>query len=206
MKAIVTSLFSVLLLSFAIKSNAQLDSAVITREVWGFQNELNKEYKSEKDSPLPPEQRKQFKSHSFFPISMQYVVVAKFVRTPSEQVFKMPTSGAKTPEYVKYGEAHFTLLGKPYKLNLYQSLDLAKTEQYKNHLFLPFRDSTSGKQTYGGGRYIDLTIPAGDTIVINFNKAYHPYCAYVEGYNCPIPPRENFLPLPVYAGIRFNKN
>ena len=94
-------------------------------------------------------------------------------------------------------------MGKEYKLNVYQSIDLLKDRKYRNYLFIPFRDATSGKETYGGGRYIELTIPRADTIMINFNLAYHPYCAYTEGYNCPIPPRENYLPVKIEAGVRF---
>jgi len=115
----------------------------------------------------------------------------------------MPTSGIKRPEYVKYGEVYFNLLGREYKLNVYQSQELLAQQQYKDYLFIPFRDSTSGRETYGGGRYIDVNIPSGDSLMIDFNKAYHPYCAYTEGYNCPIPPKENFINIPVKAGVKF---
>jgi len=73
-------------------------------------------------------------------------------------------------------------------------------EEYKNYLFIPFKDLTSGTETYGGGRYMDIMIPEGDEIILNFNTAYNPYCAYANGYFCPIPPAENTLNVEIRAG------
>ena len=81
-----------------------------------------------------------------------------------------------------------------------------KREGLEDYLFLPFIDDTNGEESYGGGRYIDLRIPEGDTIVIDFNKSYNPYCAYNDKYSCPIVPRINYLALEVRAGVMaFNK-
>lgn len=188
-------------LCFYMCAGAQVNKAAVTREIKDFQDGLNAEYKGD-NSPLPAGKRKGFKGIQFFPINMQYVVTAHFSRTPNEKPFGIPGSGGAAQEYVKYGRVEFTLLGKEYSLVVYQSPSLAKTEQYKDYLAIFFKDKTSGKETYGGGRYIDLAIPKGDTITINFNKAYHPYCACAEGYNCPIPPAENFLPVRMEAGVR----
>ena len=87
-------------------------------------------------------------------------------------------------------------------MNLYQSLDLKKIEEYKDALFLPFTDLTSGVDSYGGGKYIDLKIPQGTTITIDFNRAYNPYCAYNHKYSCPIPPQENDLAIEIRAGVK----
>jgi len=184
-------------------SYAQKDSAALVREIVLFEENLNKEYKDPETSPLSKKEKEAFKGINFFPVNLEYVATAKFVRTPDEKIFGMPTSGNIKKSYVKYGEAQFTLMDKEYKLNVYQSIDLLKDRKYRDYLFIPFRDATSGKETYGGGRYIDLAIPRADTITINFNLAYHPYCAYTEGYNCPIPPRENYLPVKIEAGVRF---
>ncbi len=186
---------------FLPKLFGQTDTAIIN-DIKAFQKDLADEYTNPQRSPLQPAERKKFKGILFYPANAKYVVNAKFIRTPAEQIFKMPTSGTRRPDYVKYGEVHFTLKGNEYKLNVYQSIELTKKEEYKNYLFIPFRDATSGKETYGGGRYIDLNIPSGDTMLINFNKAYHPYCAYTEGYNCPIPPKENYLPVKIEAGVK----
>lgn len=195
--------FALILLSFiGLSSFAQADTAFVN-DVKRFQDELVSEYTNPKTTPLQGDSKKEFKGIHFFPVDETYNVKAKFVRTPDEKIFSMKTSGALTKDYVKYGEATFILKGKEYKLNIYQSIDLAKQRKYRDYLFIPFRDATSAKETYGGGRYIDLLIPQGDTIVINFNKAYHPYCAYTEGYNCPIPPRENTLAVKIEAGVRY---
>jgi len=200
MRRIIVLFFSIFIFQFSF---AQKDSVALMTEVKQFQNDLNKEYKDPDKSPLSQEERKTFTHLNFFPADLRYVVTAKFVRTPDEKIFAMPASGNVTKQYVKYGEAHFVLMGKGCKLNIYQSIDLAKNRKYRDYLFIPFRDATSGKETYGGGRYIDLTIPQSDTMTINFNLSYHPYCAYTEGYNCPIPPRENSLQIKVEAGVRF---
>jgi uncharacterized protein (DUF1684 family) len=77
---------------------------------------------------------------------------------------------------------------------------LKKQKEYKKYLFIPFRDLTSGKESYGGGRYIDTEIPAGETLILDFNRAYNPYCAYSHRYSCPIPPEENTLKVEIRAG------
>ena len=145
---------------------------------------------------------KKFKSLHFYPINENFFVLAKFVRTPDEKPFEMPTTTERKPLYVKYGEAHFSIGGKSFKLNVYQSQDLKKIEKYKNSLFLPFTDLTSGVESYGGGRYIDVEIPEGDVLPIDFNRAYNPYCAYNHKYSCPIPPSENDLAIEIKAGVK----
>jgi len=181
---------------------AQQDTAVMN-DITRFQKELLAEYASDSTSPLSAKAKKTFKGIHYYTANMQYVVTAKFIRTAQEKIFDMPTSGKISKPYVKYGEVHFTMQGKAYKLSVYQSVSLASQRKYRNYLFIPFRDATSGKETYGGGRYIDLTIPQTDTMVINFNKAYQPYCAYTEGFNCPIPPPENYLPVKIEAGVKY---
>jgi len=188
-------LFSFFFFSLCITAQCNEDSVV------AFQKQINSEYADPKESPLKENDLKAFKALHFFPINLNYCVTAKFVRTPDEKPFIMPTSGKKTPLYVKYAEVFFVINGKEFKLNIYQSLDLVKIEKYKNHLFLPFTDLTSGVETYGGGRYIDLEIPNSDTILIDFNKAYNPYCAYNEKYSCPIPPQENDMEMQILAGV-----
>lgn len=117
----------------------------------------------------------------------------------------MKTNTTRTPEYVKYGELHFDLQGRRFLLNIYQNIELIKTEGYEDYLFLPFSDETNGVETYGGGRYIDAAIPEGDSLTIDFNKAYNPYCAYNEKYSCPIVPRQNYLNTRIEAGVKMFK-
>lgn len=173
-------------------------------EVKKFQKELNEEYLNPKETPLRGDNFTNFRAHPFFPINSKYRVMAKFVKTENAEPFELPTSSGKTKSYKEYGKATFELDGNSYTLTLYQSLALIKQKKYKDHLFLPFRDATNEKETYGGGKYMDLTIPKGNTIVLDFNKSYQPYCAYnAYDYNCPIVPEENKLPVEIRAGVMY---
>jgi uncharacterized protein (DUF1684 family) len=173
-------------------------------EIKKFQKTLNEEYLNPKETPLRGEHFKNFKKHRFFPVDLKYRVTAKFVRTENSEPFDLPTSSGKTKPYREYGKATFSLDGKSYTLTLYQSLDLIKQAKYRNDLFLPFRDATNEKETYGGGKYLDLKIPKGNTIILDFNQSYHPYCAYnAYDYNCPVVPEENRLPVEIRAGVMY---
>ncbi|PJE44402.1 MAG: hypothetical protein CUR32_02130 [Flavobacterium sp.] len=167
-----------------------------------FQANLNREFANREESPLTDEDFKVFQSLEFYPIDEKFIVEAKFVRTPKEKVFKMKTSTTRLPEYKKYGELLFQIDGKSFKLNVYQNIELSKKEGYEDYLFLPFSDLTCGKESYIGGRYIDMRIPKTETVTIDFNKAYNPYCAYNHKYSCPIVPLENDLPIEILAGVK----
>lgn len=171
-------------------------------EIRAWQEQLNEEFADSATSPLTDEDRENFEGLDFFSIDSNYRVKAKFIRTKGEKPFRMPTSTDRKPVYEKYGEAHFTLNGKKHVLNIYQSHDLRKIPEYEKQLFLPFNDHTNGFETYGGGRYLDLEIPESNTLIIDFNKAYNPYCAYNYKYSCPIPPEENKLSTEIKAGVK----
>lgn len=171
-------------------------------EIKNWQNELNAEYANPEKSPLPAKELKRFKSLDFFEINPDYRVVAELVRTPDSQPFSMPTTTERTPIYQQYGVARFQLQGKTLELPVYQNHALSLKTGYEDYLFLPFTDPTNGFESYGGGRYLDVRIPTGDTLVIDFNKAYNPYCAYNTGYSCPIPPKANDLPIEIKAGVK----
>ncbi len=175
-------------------------------EIRSWQNELNSEYADPKASPLEKKDLKKFEGLEFFPIAEKYRIVAEFEFTPFEKPFTIPTTTERLPVYVQYGIAHFELEGQKVNFPVYQNLELREQEEYKDYLFAPFTDQTNGFESYGGGRYIDLRIPKGDTIVLDFNKAYNPYCAYNGKYSCPIPPAENDLALRIEAGVKAWKN
>ncbi|HEV8270951.1 MAG TPA: DUF1684 domain-containing protein [Chitinophagaceae bacterium] len=140
---------------------------------------------------------------SFFPVNEKYRMTCRFERTMNSPWFRMESSGQIKKNYRVYGIIHVTINDTAVRLNIYQSQDLMTTQQYKDHLFIPFTDATSGEETYESGRYIDLEIKdiVNDKVLIDFNKAYNPYCAYVSGkYNCPIPPAENRLMVAIPAG------
>jgi uncharacterized protein (DUF1684 family) len=174
-------------------------------EIKQFQEKLNKEYKNPDESPLSKKEIENFKGHTFFPINDTFRIEAKFQKFNNPVFIKMKTSSEKIKDYDKFGMAEFEIKGQTFKLVIYQSHRLREMKKYKDHLFLPFTDLTNGFETYGGGRYLDLTIPKGNTIIIDFNKAYNPYCAYSKGYSCPIPPEENDLKIRIEAGVMNQK-
>ena len=167
-----------------------------------FQAELNQSFADSLKSPLTKEDFKSFKGLDFFPLNEKYIVEATFIRTKKEKAFGMKTTTSRTPFYVKYGELHFSVDGKNLKLNVYKNLDLSKKSGYEDYLFLPFSDLTCGKESYIGGRYVDMKVQKGKAWTIDFNKAYNPYCAYNYEYSCPIVPLENDLDIEILAGVK----
>ena len=138
-----------------------------------------------------------YKGLEYFPPDEKFKVVARYQPYTGIEKVSLPTSDNLTREYYKYGYAEFELGGVNNKLLIFQPV----TENMDaGGLFLGFGDATSANETYGAGRYLDIKHNGGKTITLDFNLAYNPYCAYSDAYSCPIPPRENFLSIPVYAG------
>jgi len=177
-----------------------------TTEENPFQKTMNDEFKDASKSPLKAKDLKTFEGLDFFPYDSVFVVKASLKRLPDTEWFSMKTTTDRLSKERVFGILTFELKGKSFELNVYQGQELMQKEGFENYLFLPFLDNTNGTLTYGGGRYIDLEIPDGDTIEIDFNSAYNPYCAYNEKYSCPIVPRENYIDIDVEAGIKaYNK-
>lgn len=194
-------LLTVLILLSTFTLLAQDDESVLN-DIKAYQASENEKFSTVETTILKLKDFKNFKELEFYPIDLKYRVVARFIRTPNEQPFLMKTSTRRTPEYVKYGEAHFIIDSKKLNLNLYKNTQPYSEPGYEDYLFLPFTDFTSGDGSYGGGRFLDARIPGGDTIILDFNKAYNPYCAYNSGYSCPIPPKENDLSIRIEAGVK----
>lgn len=146
--------------------------------------------------------KKDKKYFRFFPVSSTYNVTCWFEKLTDTVSFTMKTSANTLKYYYKYGRLSFSLNGKDFHLFVYQSSDLMKTEKYRNYLFVPFTDATTGDESYGSGRYLEFYIQdiQNNTLQLDFNKAYNPYCAYSPDYKCPIPPKENYLPVAIRAG------
>ena len=167
-----------------------------------FQKKMNGEFRDPETSPLPDRYRKDFDGLDFFDPDTTFRIMGKFKRTPEALPFLMPTTTERQSEEVVYGVLEFRLYGRSHKLEVYQNQELKEQEQYRDYLFLPFADLTNGEETYGGGRYLDLSIPVGDSILIDFNKAYNPYCAYNPKYSCPLVPKQNRLDVAIKAGVK----
>lgn len=174
------------------------------QSVLHFQETLNKEFSNPAKSPLTADERRQFTSLPFYPTRYDYYVEATLLRDSLAQPFEMVTSTARRPLYRKYGTLRFVLNGQPQQLAVYQNLELMKRPGFADYLFVPFTDLTNGHGSYGGGRYLDLRLPAaGHTVMqLDFNQAYNPSCAYNHQYSCPVPPTENRLPIAIPAGVQ----
>ena len=142
------------------------------------------------------------KGETLFSISKQYNVNCRFEKVTDSIGFTMKTSANTLKHYFRYGKLRFNIAGTEYQLFVYQSEDLMKTEQYKNYLFVPFTDLTTGDESYGSGRYLEFYINdiREKNLQLDFNKAYNPYCAYSPGFKCPVPPKENALNVAIRAG------
>jgi hypothetical protein len=152
-------------------------------------------------TPLLPEQIKNFKGLKYFAPDPDYLVEATLIKAEKQEEIIMKTSGDRTPIYVRYGVIIFKLEDKEYSLAVFQNKKMLDLSQDTSSLFIPFRDETCGRESYGGGRYLDCEIPVtGDKVMIDFNKAYNPYCAYNPSYSCVLPPEENRLGVRIEAG------
>jgi hypothetical protein len=170
-----------------------------------YQQKLNASYKDASKSPLKKKDLKDFKGLDFFPIDSSFIVTAKLVKTENAPTFQMATTTDRKPLYKEYGVLKFNLKGQDLQLTIYQSQDDLRDEKYKDYLFLPFTDNTSGEESYGGGRYMDVLTTdekSDGTIVLNFNNTYNPYCAYNDRYSCPLTPRKNHLDVDIKAGVK----
>ncbi len=190
--------FLLFFLALSVLLNAQGEQSY-PREIKEHRKHYKKDFLREERSPLD---KKGVRKLRFFPPDESYRVTATFERTPDAEPFEMATYSGITKPYVQYGTATFTLRGQKMEIAVYQSLRLRQLPMYRDYLFIPFKDLTNGGSTYGGGRYMDIRM--GDIqngqVVIDFNKAYNPYCAYSDGYNCPVPPLENHLDMAIEAG------
>ena len=151
-------------------------------------------FKSHPHSPIPWPARSKMAGIEYFPIDSQYRLRVTLVRYPKPDAVVLATSKGVPRNMVRYGYFDFSIHGQAGRLQVYRSTD---PDPY---LFVPFRDATSGRETYGAGRYLDIEVRAGDEYVLDFNLAYNPYCAYSNDYVCPFPPRENWLDMPIGVG------
>lgn len=158
---------------------------------------LDEMYRNQPNKPIPSDKMNEFLPLKYFPPDPEYVVPAALKPAPARTVVEMPTSTGKVRTQQRVGVLEFTLKGQPLTLGAF-----VEAGADVNRLFVPFSDLTSGTETYAAGRYLELDRTASGVYTIDFNKAYNPYCYYNPDFDCPIPPRESRLPLPIRAGER----
>jgi uncharacterized protein (DUF1684 family) len=157
--------------------------------------------RSASDSPVPASARAALLPLPYYPPDSSYRVPASLVPDPNARIVEMLTSTGKRRQVEVLGTLQFVLQGRPLKLTAF-----AEEGSNDRRLFVPFTDTTSGGETYGAGRYIDLERATTGIYILDFNTAYNPYCAYNHDYDCPVPPSQNRLPVPVRAGERAPKS
>jgi uncharacterized protein (DUF1684 family) len=155
-------------------------------------------YMRSSESPVPAAERAAFQPLPYYPIDEQYNVPAALKVLRGDDVIEMSTSSGKPRRMRRVGTLAFTLKGQPQTLTAFAEADDSSLQR----LFVPFGDLTNGLETYQGGRYLDLDLRGSGVYELDFNRAYHPFCVFNPAYECPIPPRENRLPVPIKAGER----
>lgn len=164
-------------------------------EMKSYREDLLTMLRTDPDSPVPDSLKGKFKGLDFFEVDKAWRISSRFEKNPKFQRYNMPRTDGKFDTYIIAGWCKFRYEGKEYKLTAYQP-----NSKDSKSLFVPFRDATTGKESYGGGRYIDTRL-VEDRVTLDFNKAYNPYCVYdYYGYACPVPPESNTLPFRVEAG------
>ena len=154
-------------------------------------------FRSQPDQPVPADKVSQFVPLKYFPPDPDYVVPASLKPAEERIVVEMPTSTGKLRKQQRVGTLEFTMKGQPLTLGAF-----VEAGADVNRLFVPFSDMTSGTETYSAGRYLELDRTPTGLYTIDFNKAYNPFCYYNADFDCPYPPRESRLPLPIRAGER----
>ncbi len=160
--------------------------------------QIETDYLKSADSPFDKELKAGFAGFSYFAGDSAFCVPAEFELSANAKVFAMPSFNGKTLPFRKYGVFHFQLGGARRSLGAYQRMDLP-TDQ-RQWVLVPFRDLTTGHETYGGGRYLQVDLPLPAHLTLDFNRAFNPLCAYKSVFTCPIPPAENWLKLRIPAG------
>ncbi|MCH7403478.1 DUF1684 domain-containing protein [Belliella kenyensis] len=184
-----------------IASIAYMLTSADDQEVYfeSIERERDKQFKFLRyspESPLDEEQKKVLNTLTFYPIDAAYRVRAKLEPVEDRKMIEIPMTDGSIEKYIKHSYAVFDLQGKSVKLLLLQS----KNESDMRNFFLAFADETSGVETYGGGRYLNLRQDGKNSILIDFNLAYNPYCAYNPDFACPLPPKENIMDLAIKVG------
>lgn len=197
---------SVLILAFTLSACTNAppppDAADYPASIRALRDKKDEAFRSADDSPVPPARRESLLPLEYFEVDERYRAPAALTPSPDEPVIVMATSTGKQRSMRRAGRLEFALLGRELAVTAFVEAD----DQEARRLFVPFRDPSNGTKTYAGGRYLDLDRTATGLYELDFNRAYHPYCYYNETYDCPFPPAENTLRVPVSAGERMKTN
>ena len=173
------------------------DQAAYADEINKEREEKDRFMRTSKESPFATN-TENYKGLSYYPPDPKYRIIADLIPVKKKEMVTLATNTGEEQRYVEYAFAEFDLDGYHHKLLILEVID---SGPFRGKLFFAFGDETSTAETYGGGRYLDLEkLPGSSTIILDFNKAYNPYCAYISTYSCPLPPSQNLLTIPIKAG------
>ena len=176
----------------------QGDLKLEEKRVLEWRKERDTFFKTHERSPLSPIEKRNFKGLKYYPFDPKYVFSGQIERTilhinNTKYYATFLTNKGTNKRYIRYGKFCFRLDGKEYTIEIYKSI-------LSDNLFIPFKDKTNGRESYEGGRYVDAEILPGYKMVLDFNIAYQPSCAYNNNFICVLPPKENTLDVEIRAG------
>ena len=167
------------------------------KEIEFERKEKDRFMKNGEDSPFKGS-KEVFSGLKYFQPDLKYRINAELVPIPDKKLIVLPTSDGKEKKYLEHAYAQFEIDGVANKLLI---LEITEPGPYRGTLYLAFADKSSSLETYGAGRYLDLKkVPGASSLLLDFNKAYNPYCAYSDNFSCPFPPPENVLKIGIKAG------
>ncbi|MEM1135215.1 MAG: DUF1684 domain-containing protein [Bacteroidota bacterium] len=190
------SVVVIVLLIIVYSFSGEQANEVYEEKIAAFRSDKNKLFSEGEGSPLDRKQKKIFTTLNYFPVNPAYRIIADFEKFPVPQSIEVNTTKNMPRILKKHGVAKFQLNNITHELVVLKSMDRLADKI----LFIPFVDDTSGGSTYGAGRYLDAEMSGNNKIILDFNTAYNPYCAYNPTYECPLPPKENYLATKIEAG------
>ena len=188
-------------LLFAAACGSQPKEEDYTAKIAAIRAAKDESFKTDPDSPIPADKKATLIPLAYFPIDETYAVAASLEPSADRLRIQVPTSTGKIRDIERIGTLKFSLKGQPLRLTAFHDLE----SQEVRRLFVPFSDLTSGTETYQAGRYMELDPTPTGIYVVDFNVAYNPYCYYSPEYDCPFPPKENRLEVPIRAGEKMQK-
>jgi len=208
MKKIVVPGFAILLIAsliyFINSGKPEVDDYVFNpKAIIESRQQKDEAFKTDKKSPISDDEKINFKGLNYYPPSNQYIFKAKFTKFENPDTIRIKSTKENDDRFMlKYGKFEFIYQNQTFSLNIYTRIPPKRNVSF----FVPFTDKTNNRESYEGGRYLDIDeIPGADTYTLDFNQAYNPYCAYNHKYSCPVVPIENNLPIEINAGEKVYK-
>jgi uncharacterized protein (DUF1684 family) len=187
----------VLMITVFYSFQGSQDESAYVKEIEKEREDKDRFMRTSAESPFAADYDK-YEGLKYFPTDIKYRVIANLNPIEKKRMVVLTTNDGQEQRYIEYAYAEFKLDGVNNKLLILEIADMGPS---RGKLFLAFGDETSARETYGAGRYLDVNkAPGSNTIKLDFNLAYNPYCAYNETFTCPMPPRENILSIPIRAG------